>query len=119
MGKLEYESNNSGGDWWLMDEDWKKLEKEGWDVEWRRDMNSPYSKPDKNGRWLGALATKASKEFPTAQEGVEEWERITGENASALGCTCCGPPHEFMFTDDSGERHFGSARITTVEMGWS
>ena len=34
MIKVEYRSNNSGGDWWLKDEDWKKLEKAGWYVEW-------------------------------------------------------------------------------------
>jgi hypothetical protein len=30
----EYHSNNSGGDWWLTDEDWYKLEEAGWEVEW-------------------------------------------------------------------------------------
>ncbi len=27
--KIEYSSNNSGGDWWLKDEDWFALEKAG------------------------------------------------------------------------------------------
>ena len=31
---VEYSSNNSGGSWWLKDEDWKKLEDEGWKVRW-------------------------------------------------------------------------------------
>lgn len=31
----EYSSNNSGGQWWLSDEDWYKLEKGGWIVAWK------------------------------------------------------------------------------------
>ncbi len=31
---IEYDSNNSGGSWWLDDDDWKALEKAGWKVEW-------------------------------------------------------------------------------------
>lgn len=31
---VEYNSNNSGGHWWLTDDDWKALEKAGWIVEW-------------------------------------------------------------------------------------
>ena len=34
--KVEYSSNNSGGGWWLKDEDWKALEAAGWKVEWGR-----------------------------------------------------------------------------------
>ena len=30
----EYSSNNSGGNWWLSDENWKQLEEEGWFVIW-------------------------------------------------------------------------------------
>ena len=31
---VEYESNNSGGDWWLSDNDWLTLARAGWMVEW-------------------------------------------------------------------------------------
>ncbi len=31
---VEYESNNSGGSWWLKDEHWKALEAAGWKVQW-------------------------------------------------------------------------------------
>jgi hypothetical protein len=31
---IEYSSNNSGGPWWLKDEDWKALEAAGWHVMW-------------------------------------------------------------------------------------
>ena len=32
--KVTYESNNSGGSWWLEDKDWGELEKAGWYVIW-------------------------------------------------------------------------------------
>lgn len=32
--KITYSSNNSGGGWWLKDEDWKALEKAGWFCVW-------------------------------------------------------------------------------------
>lgn len=34
--KVKYSSNNSGGSWWLSDEDWRALEAAGWQVEWGR-----------------------------------------------------------------------------------
>lgn len=32
--KIEYETNNSGGSWWIGDEEWLALEKAGWRVIW-------------------------------------------------------------------------------------
>lgn len=32
--RVLYRSNNSGGSWWLSDEDWRALERAGWYVEW-------------------------------------------------------------------------------------
>lgn len=32
--KVTYSSNNSGGSWWLTDENWRDLEQAGWVVEW-------------------------------------------------------------------------------------
>lgn len=96
--KVEYDSNNSGGDWWLADEDWRSLEREGWTVNWVKGDNIGRRFADRDGeRFLGALATGASKEFdePYIANAVREWERITGASASDLGCTCCGPPHFF------------------------
>ncbi len=31
---VEYSANNSGGHWWLKDEDWQALETAGWRVRW-------------------------------------------------------------------------------------
>ena len=80
--KVEYSSNNSGGDWWLSDEDWKNLEQAGWVVNWRE-------------RFLGAIATSATREGLTEDEAIAEFERVTGEDAFANGCPCCGNPHNF------------------------
>ncbi len=83
MVKVEYISNNSGGNWWLSDNDWYNLEKAGWEVEWEEE------------RRLEALAIKASKEFESLEQGIDEWEEITGENSADEGCECCGIPHRF------------------------
>jgi hypothetical protein len=88
--KIEYDSNNSGGSWWLKDSDWEALEKAGWKVKWK-----------KNGRWLGALAMSAEKEFDTPADAIGEFERITGQDASDEGCNCCGAPHTFTWDGGS------------------
>lgn len=100
--KTEYDSNNSGGHWWLTDEDWKALEAAGWKVDWVA------NKPDrlfasKDGRFLGALATTAEREGLSLDAAVEEWERITGKSATDAGCPCCGKPHTFTEYDDAGK----------------
>lgn len=91
---IEYSSNNSGGDWWLSDDDWYKLELNGWKVDWVKD--SPHFKSwGCTDRWLGCLAKSAEKEFSCREMAILEWEHITGKNAEAEGCPCCGPPHNF------------------------
>lgn len=83
--KIEYLSNNSGGSWWLSDDDWKKLEAAGWTVEWEEEV------------WLGALARRASKDFETVGDAIREFEKVTGQEASDEGCNCCGAPHSFSW----------------------
>lgn len=58
-----------------------------------------------NGRWLGAAARNASKEFANPKEAILEFERVTKQRASDEGCNCCGPPHTFSWERDyvSGE----------------
>ena len=132
MDKLlvKYDSNNSGGNWWLKDNDWKKLEKKGWNVFWYKDEKHP-EKPDpdckecggtgkdegashrddrcmycfynvnadkEDGRFLGALASHATKEFDNIGEALKEFEKITGTDVSDEGCNCCGSPHTFNWS---------------------
>lgn len=102
---VEYSSNNSGGSWWLSDADWKALERAGWTVKWLADEDREFFKADESGRWLGALARSASKEFDDPAGAIREFESATGQNASDEGCNCCGPPHSFSWEDGyvSGE----------------
>jgi hypothetical protein len=92
---VEYSSNNSGGGWWLTDEDWQKLEDAGWEVDWVSSRKDGFFKADSEGRWLGALAKEAKKEFNSVEEAISEWESITGQDADDAGCECCGQPHNF------------------------
>lgn len=116
---IEYSSNNSGGHWWLTDENWKKLEAAGWKVVWKTldydykggacqydEEGFPKLKPagkegfvDSDGRWLGALATKAYRKCNSMTEAIREFEKITEKNACEEGCNCCGPPHCFSVLD--------------------
>jgi hypothetical protein len=103
--KVTYTSNNSGGNWWLTDKNWKDLEKAGWKVEWIKDspFHKDYSEVKKTGRWLGCLAKEASREGLHLREAVDEWENITGQCATDAGCPCCGQPHYFIEEDDKGK----------------
>jgi hypothetical protein len=99
--KTEYTSNNSGGNWWLTDKDWYALEKAGWEVRWIKDEpdNIPFLREEGRERWLGALATRASREGLSFKKAVAEWEAITGQYADEIGCRCCGSPHYFSKRD--------------------
>lgn len=100
---VEYDSNNSGGSWWLTDQNWLDLEKEGWEVRWFKDDEYHQSQGD-GERWLGALASSAIKRnAKSLGEAIAEWERVTGESSNALGCSCCGTPHSFTVYDDDGK----------------
>lgn len=100
---IEYSSNNSGGSWWLKDEDWNALESNGWRVLWIKDEKPielgghRFFRADDNGRWLGALATKAQKDFPSVGDAIREFEKLTKQDASDEGCNCCGAPHHFQW----------------------
>jgi hypothetical protein len=106
--KVEYSSNNSGGSWWLEDADWHALEAAGWEVEWYANRDSEFFGPDEGGRFLGALASSATRYGLSLRDAIEEWESITGERASALGCSCCGTPHSFSYEGDNGDYEYYS-----------
>ncbi len=83
MKTIEYDSNNSGGYWWLTDDNWKALENAGWTVNWRSE------------RFLGASATSATIEAEDLDTAINSWEKAISMRAHDLGCGCCGPPHNF------------------------
>ena len=147
MFVVHYRSNNSGGSWWLSEENWDALEAGGWVVHWIHpreiDHGIDYSDkgregydphlPDKYGisshdhsyscelipapksaeDWLGARAKSCSKKFEsgTKADAIAEWERLSGQNASDIGCNCCGTPHSFSFEDEDGEKSYASIDV--------
>ena len=115
---LHYSSNNSGGSWWLTDDDWKALKKAGWKVDWAKNNKDRPKSLCKDGRWLGALATKASKKFNNPDEGIKEWQEITKQDPWEKGCNCCGQPHNFSYIDNDGKTHYASIQITSSFGGW-
>lgn len=138
---VEYDSNNSGGSWWLEDSHWRALEAAGWKVQWahlekkytakgyERDAdgtpllvpigNSSLAHKGEDGeyRWLGALATRAFRVGLGLREAADEWERITGMDATAAGCACCGQPHTFTEYNDAG-KSVRSGPSTSYEAHW-
>ena len=100
MSYVHYSSNNSGGHWWLKDDDWRALETAGWEIEWVRD-DPFFQKLGKSDRWLGALASAATRRGLPLDDAIAEFERITHNCATDPGCKCCGQPHVFVEYDDN------------------
>lgn len=92
---VKYSSNNSGGSWWLNDDDWKNLEKAGWKVGWFKTDKDWQQWHPGDDRFLGGLAMEATRYGVTMAHAIEEWSRITGQNPDEEGCSCCGAPHSF------------------------
>lgn len=80
---VEYNSNNSGGGWWLSDEDWAKLETEGWYVAWLglSFCNTEYRFSNDHGK---APNTCPPKECP-GHRGAESFEEAKKSNNRWLG----------------------------------
>jgi hypothetical protein len=107
---VSYSSNNSGGSWWLNDENWRALEAAGWEVEWVKEGDMMV----RDGRFLGALATKATVQADSVSDAIREWERVTGEDAGAVGCNCCSQPHNFSWTENAtGKRGHSELEVTS------
>jgi len=110
---VKYDSNNSGGSWWLGDEDWEKLEKALWKVEWVKDSKDTLFR---NGdRFLGALASRASLVIESDDDplvvfrsALKNFEEVVGTDITDEGCSCCGPPHSFTLyrVKEDGEEEY-------------
>lgn len=105
---VRYNTNNSGGSYWLTSDDWQKLRDAGWRLE---DWGNAYyengnSIADESG--LPKVKYEADvynavggyKMFNTIQEAISEFEELTGQDVSDEGCNCCGPPHSFTWGRD-------------------
>jgi hypothetical protein len=88
--RVELNQNNSGGYWWLSDEQVDALLADGWFI----DGSNTYRMRE------GKRALNLSIDLPVTTGAVEiamiEFQRVTGEDPNAIGCTCCGPPFHFM-----------------------
>jgi hypothetical protein len=118
--EVEYSSNNSGGSFWLSDDDWYALRDAGWDVDWVAESEFHQRYHPGEVRSMGALAMNASKTVQAPDESyayrmvVDEFERITNEYANEHGCSCCGPPHNFYSSEVDGPS-FDKAYATVEE----
>lgn len=100
---VEYSSNNSGGSFWLSDDDWRALEAAGWVVDWVKGSTSGrYSSFAQGDRYMGALATQAKRYGVGLRGAIMEFDDVTSQNSSDLGCSCCGTPHSFTLYDAAG-----------------
>lgn len=108
---VELSENNSGGGWWLSDEDWRNLAKAGWVVDWAENraksadswMRSSVEL-DEHGVWryMGALASEAKRYGVSLRVAVAEFRDITGQDPDEEGCSCCGQPHYLSAYDAEG-----------------
>jgi hypothetical protein len=143
---VEYNPNNSGGSWWLKDEDWHALAAAGWKVVWatheilygkggdyvREADGTPTVVPRddprvagdrlsgfgvEGDRYMGALARYAYRAGLSLRDAVAEWERATGQSSTDAGCPCCGPPHHFTEYDDAG-KYVSSGPETSYSASW-
>lgn len=115
-GYVDYDSNNSGGGWWLTDEDWLALEAAGWFVDWIKDSEH-HQRFGRADRWLGALAKSARRKGLSLRDAVAEWERVTGKSSTDAGCPCCGAPHSFTEYDADG-KYIASGPTTEHVASW-
>lgn len=72
--KVMYDSNNSGGSFWIGEDDIQKMEAAGW-------VHSGYM------TW--------SLEADSVQSAKDQWAALLGKDPDEIGCECCGPPHNF------------------------
>lgn len=135
MYRVIYNSNNSGGGWWVSEEGWKALEAAGWIVHWKtsnkfmedkdyrgHDLDTCLDKITEyteDASYLGAKARSAAIEVTTLEDAIASFESATGCCASDEGCNCCGPPHEFEYRDmDTGKEGYGSASVKETVFSW-
>lgn len=98
---VQYSHNNSGGVDWLTADDWKKLQEAGWILS------------DGLGRIYSAKRIGLS-----LHDAIVEWENVTGQDAAAEGCNCCGRPHDFTEYNENGE-FVAEMVINRVPSTWS
>lgn len=68
-------------------DDWKKLIDAGWIVNHR-----------------GAERIYSAKRIGLSlHDAIVEWQKVTGLDPAAMGCNCCGRPHNFYEYDNNDQ----------------
>jgi len=117
--KYELQENNSGGDWWLTEQDYKNLFAAGWKLP--KDWDKPSYEGDEPWEpfcggapvphgWRRSTYIRAS----SIGEAIRSFETATGRSFYERGCSCCGAPFaisrvgktfEYRSGDDWGGDH--------------
>lgn len=102
MIRVYLRANNPHGKWSMKDEDWYLLERNGWTIRWVKDWDLDFERVyRKEGRYIGALAVEAHKDYDLPTERQAEavariaFEELTGYDADHPGCRCCGQRYYF------------------------
>jgi hypothetical protein len=94
--RITFSENNSGGCWWLKQEQYANLFK----VWWKPGRECYDGTVRGASRIIVLDAIDEDVALAAASKlAIMEWEKATGENADEIGCTCCGPPYQFYDWD--------------------
>ena len=86
---VEYYANNSGGSDWLTPGEWHNLRSAGWELQ-------SFDGPIPDNADLKKHRPKYARRYGLSmRDAIDEFERLTNQDAGDPGCSCCGPPHEF------------------------
>lgn len=105
---VEYLTGVSGGDTFMDDDDWDRLERAGWVIDWAAHYaNSPtvyFDEATALYRFHNSnlAAKKAYLPNATLNEALQSFDSNTTADYTDTGCDCCGPPHHFTEYDKDG-----------------
>jgi len=115
-GWIEYDSNNSGGSFWLKDKDWKALEDAGWHVQWIHVTSKSYGgktyESSESGRRYGETWEEATAPFKV---GDLRW---TGSNDETIVATASSYDEAVALREKHGG-YFGCLAVSACKQGES
>lgn len=109
MPTYELSNNNSGGSFWIGRKEMDALLAAGWYVDPEYKPYFGVGGSDDNyfgsGCTAGELHALRVKR-DSAQQAIEEFEKLTGQDFFALGCTCCGAPFTLYELGEGDTRNY-------------
>ena len=101
-----YEPGQSFAKTRLSETGWVALEAAGWKIQkWWDALKTGGTVMLSDAEKAERRMDVATKDFPTIEDGVREWERVTGAD-STDDAGHFADPHGFFWIDDDGEREF-------------